>query len=362
MNKRQESLFSVQHTERGLFSLSKNSRKGKPIRRRRTTSEVMSDDSINLPLDESLEYVYAYKQSEGLRERTLNDYRIYYELFKEWLDEFYPDVTFINEVTSGIVRDYINYLQNVHVNEKTGEVGLSANTINIRLRNMRAFFNTLHQEEIINDNPTRLIKPLKVDEDTFIPLTDSEIERLLNAPDIREYAQFRDMVGMYLMLDTGIRNSEMFDLEFEDVDFKSRAIILPGSKTKNRKPRIMPLSNQVLRLLMELITEVKANFDTSYVFVSNFGEKYLPTSYIRRVRIYKERAGIEKRVTPHGLRHQFCRDYIMNGGDIFTLQRIAGHSNIITTRKYIQFLPGDLNAKHSLYSPIVRLRQKYRKK
>lgn len=351
--------------EGGFFTLStKDGRKGKPIRRRRTASNInsiMADDSVNLSLEDALEYVFTYKQSEGLRKRTLDEYRKLYGYFLEWLNEHYPDIVHIAEIKSGVIRHYIVYLQDEHFNERTKEFGLSPYTINIRLRNLRAFFNTLHKEKIVNENPTALIKLLKVDEDTFVPLTDDELERLLKAPDVREYAQFRDLVGIYLILDTGIRSSEMFNMKIEHVDFKSRCITLPGSITKNRKPRILPLSNQVLRLLMELITEVKTNFDTSLVFVSNFGEKYLPTSYRRRLIIYKDRAKIDKRVTPHGLRHQFCRDYIMNGGDIFTLQRIAGHADITTTRKYIQFTTDDLKQQHTLYSPIVRLRQKYRK-
>lgn len=327
----------------------------------RTSPSILNDNSVNLSLGDALEYVYSYKKSEGLRERTLNDYRKLYGYFTEWISEYYPDIKHVNEITSGVIRQYINYLTDRHYNERSKEYGLSPVTINIRLRNLRAFFNTLHSEEITDKNPMAGIKTLRVDEDTFDPLTSSEIDRLLKAPNVKEYAQFRDLVCMYLILDTGIRNSEMFDTKMEYVDFKSRAIMLPGSVTKNRKPRILPLSNQVLRLLMELITEVKANFDTDYVFVSNFGEKYLPTSFGRRLFIYKERANITKRITPHGLRHQFCRDYIINGGDVFTLQRIAGHADITTTRKYIQFTNDDIKQQHALYSPIVRLRQKYKK-
>src|SRR5699024_12705127 len=91
---------------------------------------------------------------------------------------------------------------------------------------MCAFFNVLHREKVINDNPMALIKLLKTDEDTFQPLTEDEIDRLLKVPDIREYAQFRDLVGMYLILDTGIRVSEMFDLNIKHVDFNVRSIYL----------------------------------------------------------------------------------------------------------------------------------------
>lgn len=336
-------------------------RKGKPIMRTRGASNIFTSNSVDLSLEDALEYVYTYKKSEGMRDRTLSDYRLLYGYFTDWLGEYYPEVTHINEITSGLLRQYVVHLSEEQYNSRTNEYGLSPFTVNIRIRLLKAFFTALHKEEVIDKNPAAAIKQLKVDEDTFEPLTEDEIDRLLKVPDVREYAQFRDLVSMFLMLDTGIRCGEMFDLEMKDVDFKSRCIVLPGGKTKNRKPRILPLSNQVLKLLMELITEVKANFDTDYVFVSNFGEKYLTTSFRRRVFIYKEKANINKKVSPHGLRHQFCRDYILNGGDIFTLQRIAGHQDITTTRKYIQFTTDDIKKQHALYSPVARLRTKYRK-
>lgn len=343
--------------------MSTNIRKGKPIKRRRTTPIKSTANNISLSLEDARDYVYAYKQSEGLRENTLDAYISIPNYFYEWLNEYYPEVIYINDVTSGMIRDYINYLLNDRYNRQADKYGLSPVTINIRLRNMGAFFRVLHAEKFINNNPMALIKLLKTDEDTFEPLTSDEIDRLLRAPSIEEYAQFRDKVCIYLILDTGIRNAEMFDVKIKDVDFKTRAIYLPSDVTKNRKPRILPLSNEVLSLLMELITEVKHNWsDAEYVFLSSYGSPHQPKSFTRKLDQYKHIAGITKRVTPHGLRHQFCRDYIMNGGDIFTLQRIAGHADITTTRKYIQFTNDDLKAKHAQYSPIARRRRKYRNK
>lgn len=339
-------------------------RKGKPIIRRRnvtkTARDIFADNSVNLTLEDAFDYFVSYKRSEGVRERTMKDYHVLFGYFKEWLNEFYPDIERINDVTTAIIREYMIYLRDGKYNEKTQSYGLSPYTVNVRIRFLKAMFNTLHAEDIVEKNPAVNVKLMKVDEDTFEPLTDEEIDRLLKAPDVKEYAQFRDLVAMLLILDTGIRVNEIFNLEMSDVDFKTRAIVLPASKNKNRKPRILPLSNQVLRLLMELISEVKTHFDTSYVFVSNFGEKYNPNSFRRRMMIYKERAGIKKRVSPHVLRHQFCRDYILNGGDIFTLQRIVGHADISTTRKYIQFTTEDLQKQHALYSPVVRLRKKHK--
>jgi integrase/recombinase XerD len=120
---------------------------------------------------------------------------------------------------------------------------------------LKSFFNALHRENIVNQNPVNNVKLMKVDEDTFQPLTDEEIRLLLSAPDEREYSQFRDKVAMYLMLDSGMRVHEVFTLEVSEVDIKTRSIILPAKKNKNRIPRILPLSNEVVKMLMELIEE-----------------------------------------------------------------------------------------------------------
>lgn len=337
-------------------------RKGKPIVRRRTVPQDLTDHSINLSLTDALEYVISFKQSEGCRQRTIDGYRNAFKYFFEYLDEQQPDVSNIQDVTGILVRDFVNYSVYEKVNNRNGEVGLSPVTVNIRLRVLKSFFSVLQKEEIIEKNPVKGVRQLRVDEDTFTPLNELEIDRLLKQPDIKEYAPFRDLVAMYLTLDTGIRAGELFSLERRHVDFKSRSIVLTADISKSRKPRVLPLSNQVLKLVMELVNEVAANFDTEFIFVSNFGEEYSPTSFRRRLDIYKKQARIEKRVTPHLLRHQFCRDYIMNGGDIFTLQRIAGHEDISTTRKYIQFTTDDLQKQHAQFSPIARRRKKYRNK
>lgn len=306
------------------------SRKGKPIVRRRTAPSSTTDHSINLTLHEALEYVYTYKQSEGLRERTLKGYREVFGYFMEWITGYHPEVERVNDVTSGLIREYIVYLSEEKFNVRTGEYGLSPYTVNVRVRLLKSMFHVLHTEEIINNNPVVGVKLLKVDEDSFEPLTEDEINRLLKVPDVTQYAQFRDLVAMYLILDTGIRSSELFNLKMAHVDFKSRCLVLPGSITKNRKPRILPLSNQVLKLVMELVTEVKTNFDTEYVFVSNFGEQYQPNSFRRRILTYKERAGIEKPskrtcFTPSVL----SRLYLKRRGSIHVAKnrRARGHHN-----------------------------------
>jgi integrase/recombinase XerD len=345
--------------ERGVFVLSTN-RKGKPIVKKRVQSSVKESFTLNYSIDQAFEHFLSLKKSLGVRERTYREYGILMNWFRDWLSERYPDLGDVDEITTRIIREYIVYMKEEHYNEKKQVYGLSPFTVNVRIRFLKAFFNALYKEKIINTNPVENIQLMRVDDDNIEPLSDDEIERMISIPDVSEYAQFRDHVMMFLMLDTGMRISEVCDLELKDIDFKTKSIILPATKNKNRKPRILPLSNQVVRLLLELVTENKTYFETEFVFLSNCGTKYNPNSFRKRLRMYRDKAGINKRVSPHVFRHMFCRNFILNGGDVFTLQRIVGHADISTTRKYIQMDDETVKNQHSLYSPVLRLRKNFK--
>lgn len=107
------------------------------------------------------------------------------------------------------------------------------------------------------------------------------------------------------------------------------------------------------------MTENKSFFgNDDYVFLSAYGDQ-LPSDTVRkRLTRYGEQAGIsgDVRVSPHTFRHYFCKTYLLNGGDLFTLQRIVGHADISTTRKYIQMSDENVRAQHAQFSPIMRLR------
>ncbi|WHY73435.1 tyrosine-type recombinase/integrase [Fictibacillus enclensis] len=336
------------------------SRKGKSIVKRRSTSAESYRPGNDTTLEDAYKYFVTLKKTEGVRQRTMTDYETHFNYFRSWLTEFQPDVLNVSGISPAIIRSYSVYLSEEKYNDKTGGFGLSPYTVNIRIRFLKTFFNALFREEIVNVNPVNHVKLMRVDEDTYEPLTDEEIERLLAVPDSKEYAQFRDLCILYTILDCGARISEICDLEINDIDFKTRAIILPAHKNKNRKPRIMPLSNQVIRMLMELVQENKTHFDTNYVFLANCGTRYNPNSFRKRLTMYRDKARIKKRVSPHGLRHHFCQMFIRSGGDVFTLARIVGHQDLSTTRKYIQMSNESIQEQHAMFSPVLRIRKKYK--
>jgi len=337
-------------------------RKGRTlIRGQRSTTVV---ERADYQLDDAFELFYNVKKAEGMRERTLADYRAHWRYFREWVDTNYPGVT-LNEITPSIAREYYLYMadgrtkyEGVEGREIEGQA-LSPTTVAIRLRTLRTMFNFWSREKMIDMNPVANLRPPKEDEDEIEAFTDDQLRLLLAVPDRRTFAGFRDYALMMLLADTGLRINEALALTAEHLDVKSRCIHLPASMNKNRKPRIVPVSRDVIRLLFELMSENKAFFpDAQHLFITAYGEP-LPSDTVRkRFTKYGKQAGIDRdvRVSPHTFRHYFCKTYLLNGGDIFTLQRIVGHADISTTRKYIQMDDENVRAQHAQFSPIMRLR------
>jgi integrase/recombinase XerD len=342
--------------------MSQDKRKGRVQIRERVSVEP-SVELTSYSLEEALALFINVKKAENLKERTLRDYETNMRYFFEWVTTYIGDVT-VDKITLQILRDYVLWC----ANEKgyyeghpfksemdKDRKGLSPASVNVRIRVLKAFFGTLMKEEVIAKNPAENLALMRQDIDTVQPLTEDELRKLLAAPDQRYYAQFRDYVILMLIIDTGMRINEICALEVKDVDLRSRQIILPAIKNKNRKPRMLPLSTDTARLLTQLISESKQYFDSDYVFNTNYGEPINEKTIQKSISKYASKAGITKRVSPHVLRHNFAKMAAMNGMDIFTLMRILGHSDISTTRKYVQINDDDVMEQHKLYSPIKRV-------
>ncbi|MBX6396375.1 MAG: site-specific integrase [Alicyclobacillaceae bacterium] len=201
-------------------------------------------------------------------------------------------------------------------------------------------------------NPTDTLKRQRVEEDRIGAFTDEQIALLLQQPDRNTFAGYRDYVIMRLLLESGMRIGELISLDREDIDFKTRLITLSGSKNKNRRLRIIPISAEMSRMLMDLINETQSFFpETTAVFVANYGERLSQTSITHRIKQYGVQAGIAKEVrcSPHTFRHTFAKNFLTAGGDIIALQRILGHSSMDMVRKYVQHTPEDLRDAHDKF-------------
>lgn len=341
----------------------------KPVDKRtgkKTVVERTPARDVNFPsytLPEAVDFVMKVKRANNLKERTIRDYETNMAYFIEWVEERYGTIS-ISDVTAAMLRDYVLWCANdkVHydghpykADSAKDKSGLSAASVNVRIRVLRTFFNVLHTEELIDRNPAVNLSLMRQDIDTVEPLSENELQRLMRAPDQRNYAQWRDYIIMVLIIDTGMRLGEVCSLEKKDIDFQKKQILLPAVKNKNRRSRVLPLSTETIRLLRQLIAESEQHFESDYVFTTNYGEQLSDKTVQKSFKEYGEKARIEKPVSPHRLRHNFATMAATNGMDVFSLMKMMGHADISTTRKYVQVSGEDLTEQHKRFSPLGRV-------
>jgi integrase/recombinase XerD len=318
-----------------------------------------------LTLQQAVDIVVSGKRAEGCRERTIRDYLKMWGYFIDWLNENY-DIQYVGELETEVFRNYINYMKydkkkyagHKFIDADKQGVGLSDTTININLRCLRSIFNYLYREELIEVNPMEKIKLLRQDIDLTNCLTDEEVKEIFKQPNIREYVGFRDFVAMNLLLDSGLRIQELLSLRAGDIDFQSRFITVQSDISKNRKPRFVPISSHVAKLLLQLIEENRQHFKTDRIFLSSYGEPLGANHFNKRLKYYAEKAGVTgKKVTAHVYRHTWAKNMILNGCDPFTLQKMGGWSDIRTMRRYIQMDTDEMRVSHDHYSPINKFKR-----
>jgi integrase/recombinase XerD len=331
------------------------------MKRKRLTSRTINEynsSGVIFTFDQAYEYFLSSKKAEGLRKPTITSYHEHFNFFKNWLKKSHSEIVNVNHLTVQIIREYVNYLKNEHFNFKTKEYGLSVQTTNARLRFLKTFYNFLFKEELANTNPPEQVKFIKEDERIFQPLSETEIQKLLNVPNTSQYPQFRDKCIMYLLYDTGLRIKEAISLSVDDLDLNGRRIILPAANAKGRKSRIIPLSGLVIKMLIELISENQSHFENRKLFLNWYGEPMAEDTFRRNLKRYVKKAGISKPFTCHDFRRQSITEMLASGASLFAVQSIVGHSEISTTKKYVHFDEQTIKNQHELYSPLVKVKRK----
>lgn len=332
-------------------------RKGRTVVRGKKKTGTTGAAPVRYTLADAFSIFYSAKKAEGVRDRTAEDYVSNWRYFTDWLTEDYA----ADEITATMIRDYVNYMSQKFkysevTDRKTSTKTLSTQTVITRIRTLRTVFNFLASEGYIAINPVAKIRMPRRDREDKSTFTDDDLRALLNVPDTETYAGLRDRVLMMTLADGGFRIQEAIRLTTEFVDLKARCVNLPAWMNKNRKPRIVPLSPETVRELLTLINETRHHFDTEYIFVSNYGDPLKADNFRKRLKEYAKKAGVSSHLAyPHQFRSYFCTTYMLNGGDIFSLQRIVAHANIETTRSYARVSDEQAREQHTQFSPLARL-------
>lgn len=305
--------------------------------------KTRTSEKIKFDLEEAFSRFIIAREAEGRSPRTIERDRTNFKTFLEYLDKrnLQRDIRL---VTKELIRDYVVWMLHEKVrfeghkyksdDEKT--VGLSPTTVNTRLKTLKVFFRFLKDEELIEHNPTEDVQNVRENETDIRILTPDEIRRLLEVPDRRSYAEFRDFVLMNLLLDSMIRINEALTLRQEDVSFVDNTITIRGVVSKNRRSRILPIQSRTAKLLKELIKEVE-EFDSKYIFLANYGEPLTANHFRNRLRIYSKKAGLDFIVHPHLFRHTGATMFLENGGDVRYLQILLGHKDLRTVIRYTPY-------------------------
>ncbi|QIZ07580.1 tyrosine-type recombinase/integrase [Priestia megaterium] len=266
------------------------------------------------------------------------------------------DITNVNDITADNIRHYINYLRTERTpyaedpQRKRSGKGLSVHTINIRIRGLSAWFRFLFNEGMIPNNPMQHISQVRDDAHEEVPgIPDEQIDAILASYDDRQFAQWRDKTRILLLLDTGLRIGEALSLTAAQIDFKDLTVTVPSQIAKNRKSREIPISREVAKRMRQLLDETQHYFgEDAQLFMNAYGEDFTDGAFRRRLNRLKRKLNITK-LHPHMFRHTFARNYVLNGGDIFTLQRILDHADIQTTRKYVQIDNEHIREQHNKF-------------
>jgi len=277
-----------------------------------------------------LDYIESIEVEGGRSAKTAENYRLYLERFVEFTEDI-----MVEKITSENIRKYrlwLNRYKNVNDDE------LATITQSYHLIALRGFLTYLGQRNIVSLSPDKITLP-KVSRKQVTFLHYDEVERMLAAIDIDSEAGLRDRAIVELLFSSGLRVSELTNLNRDHVNTKRREFMVRGKGQKDRPVFISEAAADWVDRYLDARQDSLPPLFISYsksVEQTNSGDyrRLTARSVQRAIAKYTRLAGITKHVSPHTMRHSFATDLLMNGADIRSVQSMLGHSNISTTQVY----------------------------
>ena len=232
--------------------------------------------------------------------------------------------------------------------------GLSPTTINHRVRSLKQFYQFLITDSLVGSNPTEKLDRKKSQSTLVETFTEEQLTALLAAADKNRFVGLRDYMIMLLLLDTGVRLSELVGIKLSDIKLPDNEVIITeGKGGKHRRVFVSAKTKETLKKYLRVRGDIPGN---PYLFVSMEDQPMQRRNVQERLCIYGSKAKLEGvRVSPHTFRHTFARMYITRGGDPFSLQALLGHSTLDMVRHYVNLWGSDLQKMHRQFSPVAHL-------
>jgi integrase/recombinase XerD len=285
-------------------------------------------------------FFYALKLEKGLSENTIASYQLDLKQFTKFCNKNTIDIFLITE------KDLQGYIK--HLNTK----GLSSKSVARKLSSIKQYYLFLLKSKLILVNPFNFIHQPKTQSSIPKPLSETQIEQLLAAPDEKTTLGHRDKTMFELMYATGIRVSEIIDLKLMQVNLNQGVIKVVG---KGNKERLIPIGEYSAELLQYYLSSVRIKLlkskQSQYVFLSNRGQHMSRQTFWHCVKKYAQLVGIYPLPSPHMLRHSFATHLLNHGADLRVVQMLLGHSNVSTTQIYTLVAKEKLKKIHQKHHP-----------
>lgn len=225
-------------------------------------------------------------------------------------------------------KDLEKYIKELNDN------GFKSATVSRNIASLKAFFHYLNNEGVLSNDPTKSLKSPKIEKKIPEILTTDEVFALLEQPSGDSPKEVRDKAMLELLYATGIRVSELINLEVSDVNLKTSSILCRDGSKSRTIPYGKKAKDALTRYLEGAREAIVDNKESTILFANCSGQKMSRQGFWKLIKHYAKKAGIESDITPHTLRHSFAAHLVENGADLRSVQEMLGHSDISTTQIY----------------------------
>jgi len=280
-------------------------------------------DAVKLFLEERMAMRYS--------PHTIRDYMV---TFKKFL-AYFGDV----EIETLNKQHIIRFM--------ASQSNVSAKTLRNYHADLSALWQWAIQQGVCSENPVRQMKAPVAEKKTIIPLSKVEVSALLESASQSLYP-YRDRAIILTLLDTGIRATELCNLQIKDINRITGHIRVIG---KGKKERLVPISTETIAAIDEYLEIRGENTQTSPLFARKSG-KPLDRCKLRKTLAELGNKSSVSHVFPHRFRHTFAIQFLRNGGNIYSLQKILGHSTLDMVKRYLAIAQYDVDHDHAIASPV----------
>ncbi len=295
------------------------------------------------------QFLYGFKENMAVLNRSPATIKAYSNNVRDFLEGLKKNIKTVTRL------DLEKYIAGLYNYKKQDGTGYTTNSIIIKVRSLKRFFEYLERANIIFINPMEYI--LEPQKEKTLPrniLSVQEVRKILDQPNLGAMTGIRDRAVLELFYSTGIRLNELCSLTIYDADLQGK--MLRVNQGKGKKDRVVPMGKHAIRFLREYITRVRPHFtkknrQSRHLLVSNLGTPLSKQVVGIMIRTNARAAKIKKKVSAHTFRHTFASQLVKNGADIVAVQKMLGHTDLKTTQGYIQALGLDLKKNHQKSHP-----------